>query len=105
MFIVEETFNEQNDRVYARSSKEPCELVLGIERGHYPASVMVWWGRVTSLHFCEKGIKTMARNYQWDMNEYDLQYEDQMVVGVVVFGWEGRGGNLSEINTRAVSGG
>ena len=39
----------------------------GIERGLYSASVMVWWGGITSLHFCEKGIKTAARNYQQDI--------------------------------------
>ena len=38
-----------------------------IERGYYPASVMVWWVGVTSLHFCEKGVKTVARNYQRDI--------------------------------------
>lgn len=71
IFTVEETFNKQNDRVYAQSSKEARELVPRIERGHYPASVMVWWGvsydGVTSLHFCEKGVKTAARNYQRDI--------------------------------------
>jgi hypothetical protein len=25
---------------------------------------MVWWHRTTSLYFCEKGIKTVGRNYQ-----------------------------------------
>jgi hypothetical protein len=33
-----------------------------------PALVMVWWGvsydGITSLHFCEKGIKTAVKNYQ-----------------------------------------
>ena len=53
MFTVEETVNKQNCRVYARSSKEARELVPRIERGHYPASVMVWLGGVTSLRFCE----------------------------------------------------
>lgn len=71
IFTVEESFNKQNDRVYARSSKEASELVPRIERGHYPASVMVWWGvtydGVTSLHFCEKGVKTAAKNYQRDI--------------------------------------
>ena len=51
MFTVEETFNEQNNRVYARLSKKAHKLVLGIERGNYSASVMVWWGDITSLHF------------------------------------------------------
>ena len=66
---AEETFNKQNNRVYARSSEEAHELVPRITWGHYPASVMVWWevsyDGVISLHFCEKGIQTAARNYQW----------------------------------------
>ena len=53
MFTVEETFSKQNNRVYARSSKEASKLVLRIERDHYPASVMVWWDSITSLHFYE----------------------------------------------------
>ena len=51
-------------RVHAWSSKEVCELVPRIEQSHYP----VWWGvsydSITSLHFCEKCIKTAVRNYQ-----------------------------------------
>ena len=40
-------------RVYAHSTKEARELVPRIKRSHYPASVMVWWGGITSLNFCE----------------------------------------------------
>jgi hypothetical protein len=29
--------------------------------------VIVWWDGVTPLHFCEKGAKTVVRNYQWDI--------------------------------------
>ena len=65
-FTVEETFNKQNDRVYARSSKEARKLVPRIEWGHYPALVMVWWDSVT-LNFCEKRVKTAVRIYQWDI--------------------------------------
>lgn len=68
IFTVEESFNKQNDRVYARSSREASELIPRVERGHHPASVMVWWGvsydGVTDLHFCEKGVKTSAKVYQ-----------------------------------------
>jgi hypothetical protein len=35
-FTVEESFNKQNNRVYARSFKEARELVPRIELGHYP---------------------------------------------------------------------
>ena len=59
--------NKQNDGVYAWSSKEAHKLVTGIDRGHYP----VWWGvsydGITSLHFCEKGVKIETRNYQQDI--------------------------------------
>jgi len=41
IFTLEETFNNQNNRVYARPSKEAQELVPWIERGHYHATVMV----------------------------------------------------------------
>ena len=66
-FTVEETFSKQNDRAYARSSKEPRDLVPRIKRGHYPVLVIVWLGRRHSLHFCEKGVTTAARNYQQDI--------------------------------------
>jgi hypothetical protein len=36
IFTVEETFNMQNNRVYAWSSKEARKLVPWIKRGHYP---------------------------------------------------------------------
>ena len=64
IFTAEETFSKQNDRVYAQSSKEARKLVPRIEQDHYPASVMFWGDSVTSLHFCEKGVKIAARNYQ-----------------------------------------
>lgn len=68
IFTVQEKFNKQNDRVYARSSKEASELIPRVEKGHHPASVMVWWGvsydGVTDLHFCEQGVKTSAKVYQ-----------------------------------------
>lgn len=73
IFTVEEKFNRQNDRVYAHSSQEATEIIPKVERGHHPASVMVWWGvsyeGVTKLHFCEQGVKTRAINYQSDILE------------------------------------
>lgn len=73
IFTVEEKFNKQNDRVYARSSQDASELVPRVQKGHHPASVMVWWGvsynGVTDLYFCEKGVKTAARNYQRNILE------------------------------------
>ena len=62
-FTVEETFNKQNDRVYAMSSKEAHKLMPRIKQGHFPASMMVWCWGITSLHFCEKNFHTVVRNY------------------------------------------
>ena len=45
IFTVKETFNKQNDRIYAQLSKEARKLMPKIKRGHYPASVMVLVGR------------------------------------------------------------
>lgn len=73
IFTVEEKFNRQNDRVYAHSSREASEKIAKVERGHHPASVMVWWGvsyeGVTELYFCKQGVKTKAANYQTDILE------------------------------------
>jgi hypothetical protein len=57
VFSVEETFNNQNDRVYPRSSKEAHELVPKKKRGKYAVCWGVSYNGVTSLYFCEKGIK------------------------------------------------
>ncbi len=66
--MVEEKFNKQNGRVYARSSYEAKDRVLQVQRGHHLSYVMVWWGvswkGVTSIHFCEPGVKTMAKVYE-----------------------------------------
>lgn len=68
IFNIEEQFNSQNDRIYAKNYREAKEKVPRVERGHYPLSVMVWWGvsydGVTKIHFCEKGVKTGARVYE-----------------------------------------
>lgn len=73
IFTIEEKFNKQNDKVYAHSSAEARQAIKKVERGHHPASIMVWWGvsyqGVTQLHFCEKGVKTSAKNYQSDILE------------------------------------
>lgn len=68
IFTVEEKYNKQNDRVYARTSYEAKDKVPRVQRGHHPASVMVWWGvswqGVTPIHFCESGVKISAKVYQ-----------------------------------------
>lgn len=68
IFDIEEKYNKQNDRVYARSSEEAGKKVPRVQHGHHPSSVMVWLGvsyyGPTEVHFCEKGVKTSAKVYQ-----------------------------------------
>lgn len=68
IFTIEETYNKQNDRVYARSSTLAGKKAPRVIRGHHPSSVMVWLGAsyqgMTEVHFCEKGVKTGAMVYQ-----------------------------------------
>lgn len=68
IFSIEEKFNKQNDRIYAKSYREAKSKVPRVQRGHHPLSVMVWWGvsydGVTKIHFCEKGVKTGAKVYE-----------------------------------------
>lgn len=58
IFNVEEYFNKQNDRVYAKSSPEARQKVPRVQKGHFPASVMVWWGisydSTNSIRFLKK---------------------------------------------------
>lgn len=64
IFTVEEHFNKENDKVYAKISEDDKEVALRMMRGHHPVSVMVWWKvyyGVTDPHFCEKGVKTCAK--------------------------------------------
>ena len=68
IFTIEESFNWQNDRVYASSSREAHKVAPSVQRAHHPSSVMVWWGVSyfggTQLHFCEQGVKTGAKVYE-----------------------------------------
>jgi hypothetical protein len=65
------TIEEQNNKIYAQTSREAKEKVLRVQRGHHPSYIMVWWGMshqgLKPLHFCEKGVKTGAQEYQEDM--------------------------------------
>lgn len=74
IFTVEEKYNRQNHKVYARSSREVPPIARNIQRSHHPASAMVWWGvsyegvtEMTELHFCKQGLKIKAKNYQSDI--------------------------------------
>lgn len=67
IFTIEQKYNCQNDRVYAKLFYDAREKVPPIQRGHHPVSVIVWLGvsyqGVTSVHFCETGVKTSANMY------------------------------------------
>lgn len=71
IFTVEEHFNRQNDRVYAKCSKDIPPTSKRVLRIHHPAQLMVWAGvsavGLPDLHFCETGVKTQAKNYQSDI--------------------------------------
>jgi transposase len=73
IFNVEEQFNKQNDRVYARSVKDIPLHQRKVKRSHGPGSVMVWagvsWMGKAPLHFVEKGVKVSAKNYLSDVLE------------------------------------
>lgn len=67
--ILEERYNKLNDRVYAESSLDAKEKVSLVQRDHHNAQFMILWGSVswhgvTSIHFCEKCVKTGPRVYQ-----------------------------------------
>jgi inhibitor of nuclear factor kappa-B kinase subunit alpha len=72
-FTVEEHFNVQNDRIYAKSREEIPEPAKRVLRSHHPASVMVWAGvssqGLTKLHFVNPGVKVRTKNYLKDILE------------------------------------
>jgi transposase len=73
IFNVEEQFNRQNDRVYARSVRDIPISRRKVKRSHGPGSVMVWagfsWTGKAPLHFVQKGVKVAAKNYLEDVLE------------------------------------
>ncbi|RVE44681.1 hypothetical protein evm_010700 [Chilo suppressalis] len=42
IYTVEESYNTQNDKVYAHSSEEASNRIPRVQRGHFPSSLMVW---------------------------------------------------------------
>jgi len=83
IFSIEEHFNKQNDRVYAKSSIEARERIPSVQKGHHPAQVMVWLGvnwhkRFTAVHFCEKGVKTSGVVYRQMLNDVVLPLNEKM---------------------------
>ncbi len=73
IFNVEESYNRQNDRIYAKSAKDIPKAKKKVKRAHHPGYVMVWAGvsckGKADLHFVEKGVKVRAKNYVTDVLE------------------------------------
>jgi hypothetical protein len=42
IFTIEEWYNHQNDKVYAKMCHEVKEKVPRVQRGHHPSCIMVW---------------------------------------------------------------
>jgi len=77
IFTIEEQYNRQNDKIYAQTSYEVKEKVPRVQRCHHPSYVMVLLGcphqGLTSLNFCDEGVKTGARVYQEDVLQRVVQ--------------------------------
>jgi len=82
-FTVEEHFNVQNDRIYAKSREEMSEPAKRVLRSHHPTSVMVWVGvssqDLTKLHFVDPSVKVRAKNYLKDILEPAVKPLNQSV--------------------------
>lgn len=68
LFNVEETLNNQNNRIYAASFEDIPEEMRSVERFHHPNSVMVWAAISKKgkfqLTFVEPGVKVNKEYYQ-----------------------------------------
>jgi len=85
LFLIEEHFNAQNDRVYAAAFEDIPERVRTVQRFQKPGSVMVW-GTVSSrgkfpLVFVEPGVKVNAVHYRESILEGCLRAEAQRIFG------------------------
>jgi hypothetical protein len=73
VFNVEEHFNKQNDRIWAKNVKSIPINKKKAKRAHHPGSVMVWagfsWDGKAPLHFVQKGVKVKSKNYLCDVLE------------------------------------
>ena len=65
IFTIEQSFNSQNDRIWAESSPGEDVIVTRIQK---PVSIMVWGGisatSKTPLLFLEKGVKMNQNTYR-----------------------------------------
>ncbi len=68
IFTVEEHINKQNNRYHAKNYHEVRKNAPPVEHAHHTEHIMAWWGvsygGVTSIHFCDPGIKTDGPVYQ-----------------------------------------
>ena len=82
---MEESFNTQNNRVYARSSREESQLIPRLERGHYSAIVMVWYGGVVRWHlqvpFFRERSENIGKVYQLTVLEPIVKHLNQSIFG------------------------
>ena len=77
LFVVEQKYNAQNDRIYALSIEDIPENVRTVKRFHKSNSIMIW-GAVSyngkiPLKFVEKGVKINAKHYQDEILESTLK--------------------------------
>ncbi|OXA41211.1 Transposable element Tc3 transposase [Folsomia candida] len=67
IFTVEEKFNRQNDRIYAKRKSDIPIAQRKSNRSHHLGSVMVWLGvslvGKADLYFVPQGVKVREKNY------------------------------------------
>jgi transposase len=73
LFVVEESFNPQNNRVYGLSIEAIPEHLRTVQRFQKPGSLMVW-GAMSKMGKCplvfvDKGVKINAKYYQEEILE------------------------------------
>ncbi|CAF2866706.1 unnamed protein product [Rotaria sp. Silwood2] len=77
MFVAEQKYNAQNDRIYALSIEDIPENVRTVQRFQKSSSIMIWgaifYSGKISLKFVEKGVKINAKHYRDEILESTLK--------------------------------